>query len=229
MAIKRLLGDLHIIPGLVNIYVIETDDGLVVLDTGFPGSLKKIAHGIAGLGKRRSDVRHILLTHAHPDHIGSAAALKRLTGATVWSHRVDAPIIRSGKGFRPMSASPGLRNRIVAGLLLGRVKAVEPTEVDRFLEDGEALPFLPDMVAMHVPGHCAGQIAFHWRRSGGVLFTADTCIYRGGFKLTMANEDIAIARDSLSRLAKLDFEMACVMHGRPVTTGADALFRATSF
>ena len=169
MAIKQLAQDLYIIRGLVNVYVLETADGLAVLDTGFPNSAPKILDGVRALGRRPDDVRHILLTHAHPDHIGSAAALKRETGATVWAHPIDAPIIEAGTGFRHVEASPGLRNRILTRLLLGLVTTVEPTKVDQFIEDGDSPPFLPDLIAIHAPGHCAGQIAFllaaAWRRA----------------------------------------------------------------
>ena len=229
MAIKQLIQDLHIIRGLVNVYVLETADGLVVLDTGFPNSASKILDGVRALGRRPDDVRHIVLTHAHPDHIGSAAALKRETGATVWAHPIDAPIIEAGTGFRHVEASPGLRNRILTPLLLGLVTSVEPTKVDQFIEDGDSPPFLPDLMAMHSPGHCAGQIAFYWQRHGGVLFTADTCVNQFGLKLPVACEDIALARKSLARLSKLDFEMICVMHGSPITSGGDRMFRQTSF
>jgi glyoxylase-like metal-dependent hydrolase (beta-lactamase superfamily II) len=229
MTIQQLAQDLHIIRGLVNVYVLETDDGLAVLDTGFPNSAPKILDGVRGLGRRPDEVRHILLTHAHPDHIGSAAALKRETGATVWAHPVDAPIIEAGTGFRHVEASPGLRNRIVTRLLLGLVTVVEPTRVDRFIEDGDSPPFLPDLIAMHTPGHCAGQIAFHWRRHGGVLFTADTCVNSSGPKLPVATEDVALARKSLAKLSRLNFEMICFMHGRPITSGGDKIFRRTSF
>lgn len=177
MSIKQLAQDLYVIPGLVNVYVLETVDGLALLDTGFPNGAARILAGVRAAGGRPGDIRHILLSHAHADHIGSAAALKRATGATVWAHPVDAPIIEAGAGFRPVVASPGLRNKIVTRLLLGRIAAVEPTAVDRLLEDGESPPFLPDLVALHVPGHCAGQVAFHWRRRGGVLFTADCSGY----------------------------------------------------
>ena len=229
MAIKQLAQGLHIIRGLVNVYVLETDDGLAVLDTGFPNSTPKILNGVRALGHRPGDVRHILLTHAHPDHIGSVAALKRETGAMVWAHPVDAPIIEAGMGFRPVEASPGLRNRIVTRLLLGLVTTVEPTRVDRFIEEGDSPPFLPDLVAIHAPGHCAGQIALHWRQHGGVLFTADTCVNQSGPKLPVAVEDLTLARKSLMKLSKLDFEMMCFMHGRPITSGGDRIFQRTSF
>lgn len=227
MAIKRLAEDLHIIPGLVNVYVLESEDGLVVLDTGFPGAAPKILGGVRALGKKPGDVHHILLTHAHPDHIGSVAALQRETGATVWAHPVDAPIIEAGSGFRPAEASPGLRNKLVARLLKGRVMAVEPTKVDRFLEEGDRPPFLPDLTAIHAPGHCAGQIAFLWKRRGGVLFTADVCVNRRGPKLPVGVEDLDVARASMARLATFDFEAMCCMHGRPVMNGGSKLLRRT--
>jgi glyoxylase-like metal-dependent hydrolase (beta-lactamase superfamily II) len=229
MAIKQLVQGLYIIRGLVNVYILETDDGLAVLDTGFPGSAPKILDGIRALGHLPSDIHHIVLTHAHPDHIGSAAALKCETGATVWAHPVDAPIVESGAGFRHIEASPGLRNRILTKLLYRLVTGVEPTKVDRFIEDGDSLPFLSDLIAMHLPGHCAGQIAFLWRRHGGVLFTADTCVNRFGPKLPVAIEDLTLARKSLAKLSKFDFEKICFMHGQPILSGGDRIFRQTSF
>ncbi len=229
MAIKQIAQDLYIIRGLVNVYVLETADGLAVIDTGFPNSAAKILNGVRELGRQPSEVHHIILTHAHPDHIGSVAALKRATGATVWAHAIDAPIIEAGTGFRHVEASPGLRNRILTRLLLGFVTTVEPTKVDQFIEDGDSPPFLPDLIAIHSPGHCAGQIAFYWQRYGGVLFTADTCVNRSGPKLPVATEDIALARKSALKLSKLDFEMICFMHGRPIISGGDKIFRRTSF
>ena len=225
MPIKQLAEGLHVIRGLVNVYLLETTGGLALVDSGFPGSAGKILRGIRSLGKKPSDIRHILLTHAHPDHIGSAAALKRETGAMVWAHPLDAPIIETGSGFRDAHACPGLRNRILASLLRGRILKVEPTRVDRLLQDGESPSFAPDLTAIHVPGHCAGQLAFHWQRHGGVLLPADTCVNRRGLKLPVAAEDLDLARGSLDKLRGLTFESICFMHGRPIMAGGDAHFR----
>lgn len=230
MAMKQLADDLYILPGLVNIYVLNTEDGLAILDTGFPGRAKKILDAIRSIGKAPTDVRHIILTHCHPDHIGSAAALKRETGAMVWAHPLDAPRMEAGLTMRePMCPSPGLRNRILARLLSGRVTTVEPIEVDRLIEDGESPSFAPDLTAIHIPGHCVGQLAFHWSRYGGVLFPADACVNRRGLTLPVATEDPQQALASLAKLATFDFDKVCVMHGQPIMSGGGAQFRQTVF
>ncbi len=230
MTIQRLAADLHIIPGLVNVYVLETSDGLAVLDTGFPNGTPKILAGVRALGRLPTDVRHIILTHCHPDHSGSAAALKRETGATVWAHPIDASRIEAGQSFRrPMTPSPGWRNWLLAKILAAGNRPVEPAKVDRFLEDGDHPSFAPDMEAVHAPGHSAGQIALLWRRRGGVLFTADACVNRRRLHLPVATEDPQLALATLARLAKLEFDAVCVMHGKPIMTGGGLRFRETSF
>ena len=66
MTIRQLAPGLHIIHGPVNIYVLETDDGLVLLDTGLPNSAQKVLDGMRALGHQPGDIRHIVLTHLHP-------------------------------------------------------------------------------------------------------------------------------------------------------------------
>ena len=225
MTAKPLIDGLHMLPGLVNVYLLRTNDGYALIDSGFPNSAVKILKGLSSLGVAPTEVRHLLLTHGHPDHIGSAAALKRATGATVYAHAEDAAIIRSGKGWRKSYPAPGLRNRIMFKVLNAMSKDVEGTTVDHLIDDGESLPFDKDLVAIHIPGHSAGQLAFLWKRNGGVLFTADACINRGGMKLTAAIEDLDETRRSLAKLATHSFQTACFGHGAPIMTGADASFR----
>jgi glyoxylase-like metal-dependent hydrolase (beta-lactamase superfamily II) len=230
MAVKQLANDLWVIRGLVNVYLLDTGAGLALLDTGFPGRAPKILDAVATIGKKPSDVKHMLLTHCHPDHIGSAAALQRATGAEVWAHALDKPMMEAGTTMRePMCASPGLRNRLLAKLLAGRVATVEPITVDHTVSDGDSLPFLSDLTAIHIPGHCNGQLAFLWHRHGGILFPADACANRRGLVLPVATEDPPLAIASLARLATLEFDKLCVMHGKPIMAGAAAKFRRTDF
>ena len=230
MAIRQLAADLWLIPGLVNVYVFQTVDGVAVLDTGFPGSVPKILQALGAIGKSPAELKHILLTHCHPDHIGSAAALKRVTGASVLAHPLDKPKMEAGTTMRePMCASPGWRNRLLARMLSGRVATVEQVTVDHLLEDGDSPSFLPDLTAIHIPGHCHGQLAFLWHRHGGVLFPADACVNRRGLTLPVATEDPQLALASLARLATFDFDKICVMHGKPIMQGGAAQFRSTNF
>jgi hypothetical protein len=94
-----------------NAYLVRGADGLLVVDSGIPGSAKRILASIERTGARPSDLRHIVLTHWHPDHMGSAAELRQLTGARIAIHELDAPVLagreRPAKGRRTM------------GLLLG--------------------------------------------------------------------------------------------------------------
>lgn len=230
MAVKQIADDLWLIPGLVNVYILQTGYGLAVIDTGFPGRAPKILDAIQAIGRMPTDVKHLLLTHCHPDHIGSAAALQRATGATVWAHPLDAPRMEAGMTMRePMCASPGLRNRILVRILSGKVRTVEPIKVDRLIEDGESPDFAPDLMAIHIPGHCSGQLAFLWRRHGGILFPADACVNRRGLTLPVATEEPERALASLARLATFDFEKVCVMHGKPILQGGAEQFRRTEF
>ena len=227
MGMTQIVDGLYMVSGLVNVYLLATQDGYALIDTGFPGSAEKILKALKSVNVAPTEVRHMVLTHAHPDHIGSAAALKQATGATVYAHAEDAPIIEAGTGFRSVVATPGLRNRIMTKILSGRVAKVDATPVDHLIADGQSLPFDPDLVVVHIPGHCLGQVALLWKKHGGVLLTADACINRGGLKLTAAVEDEELTRLSLAKLAGLDFEIACFGHGKPINVDAHNHFKRT--
>ncbi len=76
-----------------NTYLVEADNGLVLVDTGMPGSEKRILKAVADLGREPSDVKLILLTHRHWDNIGSAAALKKATSGMLVSHGFEKPYV----------------------------------------------------------------------------------------------------------------------------------------
>src|SRR5260370_18284076 len=74
-----------------NTYLVEASKDLVLVDSGLPGSEKRILKAIAKLGRKPSDLKLVLLTHRHLDHIGIAAALKKHTGAKLASHPFAKP------------------------------------------------------------------------------------------------------------------------------------------
>src|SRR6516164_5757320 len=76
MAVKRVINDVHIVPmGMANAFLIEGDDGLTLIDAGFPGKEAAVFGAIRGIGRWADQLKHLIFTHGHPDHIGSAAAI----------------------------------------------------------------------------------------------------------------------------------------------------------
>jgi glyoxylase-like metal-dependent hydrolase (beta-lactamase superfamily II) len=220
----------QIVPGLwevkirfVNAFLLDTGDGLALIDTGIPGSAPMILEALRSLGRQPSDIRHILVTHCHSDHSGSLADMKRRTGAPATMHPVDAAMVRDGKAKRPLSPAPGLLNAFICRFLLpGAPSEIEPAGIEHEAQDGEALP--GGLRAIHVPGHCAGQLAFLWPEHGGVLIAADAAANVFGLALSPMYEDVDEGRRSLAKLAALQFEVACFGHGKAIHSGASRRF-----
>jgi glyoxylase-like metal-dependent hydrolase (beta-lactamase superfamily II) len=225
MTAKKLVQGLYRIPGLANTYLIEAAEGLTLVDTGFPKGAEKILAAIRQLGRAPGDLRHIILTHAHFDHIGSVAAVVRATGARTYMHPLDAPIAERGSGFRPLTQpAPGLLPRVLFKLFAGSNRTVEPCRIDHTVMDGEVLPIAGGLQVVHVPGHCAGQIALLWGQQR-VLFTGDACTNIFGLGPPIGYEDQAEGERSQRKLAGLDFEIACFGHGSPILESAATKFR----
>jgi glyoxylase-like metal-dependent hydrolase (beta-lactamase superfamily II) len=210
--------------GFVNAFLVDSEAGLVLIDTGVPGSAKRILEAIGQIGRQPADLRHILVTHCHADHAGGLAELKRHTDATAVMHPDDAAMVRAGRCLRPLHPSPGLLGAIFSRLARRLApSAIEPAEVEHELRDGETFAGLR---AIHVPGHCLGQLAFLWPHHGGVLFAADAADHVLGLSLSPLYEDLPEGLRSLSKLARLDFSVACFGHGRPIPRDASSQFRA---
>jgi glyoxylase-like metal-dependent hydrolase (beta-lactamase superfamily II) len=230
---ERVADGVHrILKGNVNAYLIEADEGLILVDTGLPRRAGRIVGAIEGLGRAAKEIRHVLLTHHHLDHTGSLAELSRTVEATVYCTPVDAPIVR-GERMPPPYNRAKVSGRVL-GPVLERVgpKRAEPHPVDHALADGEVLPIAGGMTVIATPGYTAGHASFLLNRDGGVLVASDAAGTRGakagppiGAVFGMATEDLQEAVLSFHKLAGLDFEVALPGHGNPVESGASELFR----
>ena len=222
--VKQVVPGLWQVPlGPVNAFLVDDGREVVVIDSGLPGSVTKLEAAIREIGRNPADVRSIVITHAHPDHDGSAAALKLLTGASIYMHEADAELLRRGVGLRPLTPSPGIPG-IIFRLFIHPPASVEPAEVEALLTDGGEAP--GGFKVIHAPGHSQGQVALLWARHGGVLVAADVASNMMGLGISPAYEDLELGRRTLAHLAGLDFEVAVFGHGKPILKGAADAFRS---
>jgi glyoxylase-like metal-dependent hydrolase (beta-lactamase superfamily II) len=221
----EIIPGLHHIPGVVaNPYLIVGPDGLTLIDTGLPGSHRRILHYISGLGHRAQDLKRILITHADFDHVGGLAPLKRASGAKVYAHAIEAEAIAAGHASRelkPRNALMSLFFRVTS-----RLVRAAPLRVDGVLENGQVLPELGGLRVLATPGHTPGHISLY-SESAGVLFSGDSIVSsKDGLRGSRgANTwDQAEADNSLKRQAALPVRIICPGHG-PVVFEASGKIR----
>jgi hydroxyacylglutathione hydrolase len=223
-------GGVHRVRGVrgANAWLVETREGLVLVDTGLPGSGPPVTALLGALGRTPGDLRGIVLTHADPDHAGSAAELRALTGAPVAIHVDDAPVLAGG--LTPRGAKGPLRLRTLVPRLarlgheLGMALVVRlapartgwrALRADVLLRDGDDFAGLR---VLHVPGHTAGSVAL--LREDGALFAGDAVFGdargRAHYPPRGSALDPAQARGSAERLIRLGFAALYPGHGLPV-------------
>jgi len=192
---------------IANVYLVATEDGLLLVDTGMPGNAKRILSFIDGMGRKSSDLRNIVLTHCDIDHIGSVAELKRLTGARVAIHELDAPVL-SGQQ-RPQKGG-------LVMVALYRLLRFRPVAPDLRLRDGDTIGGLH---VMHVPGHTAGSIALV--RDDGVVFSGDALLSDKDGNVLPPDPRLAFDRArALASAAMITARHATLLltgHGAPVS------------
>ena len=194
----------------VNTYLfVEPNGDLTLIDAGLKGAPKKILSALESLGKKPSDVKRIVLTHAHADHAGGLARVRGEAGARVMCHTDDAPYARAGR------VPPRDRRNFSAGILdKFAFTTFEPFEVDEEIADDQLLDIAGGLRVIHTPGHTMGHISLLHERSG-VLIIGDALFNYAGISFSMASScvDVPLSRETAGRLGELDFEIAGFMHG----------------
>jgi hydroxyacylglutathione hydrolase len=192
---------------IANVYLVATEDGLLLVDTGMPGNARRILSFIDGIGRKPSALRDIVVTHCDIDHVGSVAELKRLTGARVAIHELDAPVL-SGEQ-RPQKGG-------LVMVALYRLLRFRPVAPDLRLRDGDTIGGLH---VMHVPGHTAGSIALV--RDDGVVFSGDALLSDKDGNVLPPDPRLAFDRArALASAAMITARHATLLltgHGAPVS------------
>lgn len=229
------LGD-----NMVNFYLVEDPAGLVLIDSGLPGHWDALLAQLSALGAEPGDIRAVLLTHAHPDHLGLAARLRGEAGAAVWVHEGDAATLSAANPVRAAAKSERSLARYLvrrpAALALPlhlarqgafRLDPVADPHTIRSRQELTAVPGRPEVLPL--PGHTPGSVAYVFR-DRGVVFTGDALVTYDG--LTGARgprlvcrgftNDSKAAVASLGILERIDAATALPGHGEPMTDGLPA-------
>jgi glyoxylase-like metal-dependent hydrolase (beta-lactamase superfamily II) len=225
---KRISSNIYQISlGWVNVFVIE-DNGLTLIDTGTKGSTGKIFSAIKNGGKNPYDIKRIILTHAHPDHSGSAEEMKRMLRVPVMAHREDAQIMRYGIAFRKeVCLTPGLKNWLIYELAIKRAGInIEPVAIDEQLNDRDLLPLLGGVRVIHTPGHSKGHISL-LAENEEVLIAGDLLSNRTRLGLSVIYENMAEGISSILKVTDLDFDKMVFGHGSPILKDAGSIMRQT--
>jgi glyoxylase-like metal-dependent hydrolase (beta-lactamase superfamily II) len=213
---REVLPNIFTFQGLIlgRVYAIKDSDGLTLIDAGMGGIQNKVIKQLEKAGYSASDVKRIFITHAHSDHVGSLPQLQQLTGAEVYAHPLDKPVIE-GKEYvvRPPK-----------GLRFPETK-FPPTPVHHTYEDGDVMPILGGLHVIHTPGHSPGHVVF-WQPERKILFTADL-VFRMFNYITLPwpffTADQQRNIEQIKRVMKLvEPESLLFGHGDPILTGGNA-------
>jgi metallo-beta-lactamase class B len=145
----RIAGNLYYV-GTYDLacYLITTPEGNILINTGLEGSVPMIRANVEALGFDFFNIKILLNTQAHFDHVGGMAEIKKLTGAQMMIHENDAQVLADG----------GKSDFVMGG---ERGTTFAPVKADRLLHNGDTVR-LGDMkvVALHHPGHTKGSTSF---------------------------------------------------------------------
>jgi glyoxylase-like metal-dependent hydrolase (beta-lactamase superfamily II) len=197
--------------GMSLAYLIESAHGLTLIDAGSPGKEEKVLRLMADIG--RDDLRLIFITHAHLDHYGSAAAIRRQSGAQIAVHQDDAEVMAQGATI--LGEARG-RGRILPPFLglYERFRGPEPTRPDLILRDGDRLDdFGLDGRLLHTPGHTRGSSCLIVKEE--IAFVGDLITNNGRPRLQrLYAQDWDSLTVSFERLRGLDPTVVFPGHGR---------------
>jgi metallo-beta-lactamase class B len=202
----RVVGNVYYVGSdALAIYLITTPDGHILINSGFEETVPLIRASVESLGFKMSDVKILLESHAHSDHVAGHARLQQLTGAEVYVMRGDHSVIASGG----------------QGQYLYTDSRWPPCKVDRVLDDGDEVKLGGTTLVAHLtPGHTRGCTTWAWQAADGdkkyhVVVIGSPNV-NPGYRLVGNQDYPQIADDfakTFARLKKLPCDIFLGAHG----------------
>jgi glyoxylase-like metal-dependent hydrolase (beta-lactamase superfamily II) len=217
---------------IVNSYLVEEGGEVTIIDAGAPGLWSVVPRELEAMGRRLDDVRAIVLTHGHSDHVGYAERARRERGWPVLVHEDDEALATGKAKNTPGKTRMRLRPILGFGWWSARrgLLRVPPLVEVATFGDGATLDLPGSPRVILVPGHTPGSAALHLP-AHDVLCIGDAIAtysvtdgYRGP-RIAPFGFDYVQARESLARLEGVSARMVLPGHGDAFTGGVDEAIR----
>lgn len=204
-----------------NTFLVDGDDGLTLVDAGTTKGVGALLQAIRDAGHAPSDIKRVVLTHAHPDHVQAAPALREQTGARVLIHRADAAWLPLGRVPTEGRSGAGARN-------YDRLPVAHwtPFQADQTVADGDLIDGSGGLRVIHTPGHSPGHIALLHEPTRALLI-GDAVFHNKRLSLgpTTFAADPTIQATSLTQIPT-DIAAVGFGHGDPLSKADMETFQA---
>ncbi|QXJ29458.1 MBL-fold metallo-hydrolase superfamily [Saccharolobus shibatae B12] len=195
----------------VKAFLIETnEDGLILVDSGTPGSGRKIIEGITRLGKNPNKIKSIIFTHSHADHIGGASELKRFVNDVKFGiDRNGIDYLENGKIREPVLHSSALKIIFSIGkpFLFRKFNGVN---VDFVLEEGE---LVKGVEIVKTPGHTNDSVSIYLPELNAIIVGDTLQGDKSGLKYPNIYEDFEGLSKSVKKIKAFNPSIVYVSHG----------------
>jgi glyoxylase-like metal-dependent hydrolase (beta-lactamase superfamily II) len=215
-------------PGSVNIYLIRIADGYISIDTGWdsPPSLASLQEQLSEIGAGLSDIRQLIITHGHIDHLGMIPRLKNLGNPRIYIHEAEMELIKTrfanGDNFLPLTdAFLKTHGFPESELVPPEIQLPIPDDMNLIkpevlLKGGEEIPAGPyTLKVVNVPGHTPGHIVLY-EPDKKFVFSGDmllpTIATNAAFHVAYIQNPLKKYISSLKELQKMDIRMVLPGH-----------------
>jgi len=197
--------------GPVNCFLIKTDIGYILIDTGFSNKRTYLEKELEDAGCKPGNLKLIVITHGDFDHTGNAAYLREKYGTKIAMHYDDSGMVERGDLFWNRKKG-NILIRMIAPILFGFRKS-ERFKPDLYVEEGYNLSgYGFDAKVLYIPGHSKGSIGI--LTAGGDLFCGDLFTNSDNPVLNSIMDDSAVANASVERLKSLRINTVYPGHGK---------------